>query len=246
MFLAPGERVPPLSVRFYLNLDGHKEFGHQISSSRLANILGNLYHAGILSFGFATGILKLLNKSILKDSTSDPLQSMLLVRSLKGKEHGLIVHLIRDPKRFVPSFMNWKINSAKRTILHHLIPFWQPNQFNHGNKSILNYISSSKFEQFCWIWNYKNDLFGQLSSQKNYLKVRLEDLMAEDEKTIKLFSDHLSLDEESFKRSLNKYCNIEVNTSSVSKFPKYENWDENKKKILDMHCRDLMTQFGYE
>ena len=216
---------------------------HQLPGSRLINIIGNLplplkTRANIIKFLF-----HLFNKNYLLNSTLDPLRSLSIFTIIKNdhRRKAKIIHLVRDPRDFVTSFMNWKSQSLSKSILHYLIPFWQPFPKGEGF-NYFRWIFMSKFKKFCWVWYYKNTLFKQLQSNQDYKLVKMEDIIKND-KTITEILQFLELED----KTLDSQENLKVvNKSQKKSFPKYENWTEQQKKDFMNICGNLMTEFGYE
>jgi len=219
---------------------------HQITGSRIINVLGNLVCAQRLSLPKAKLVSNGLLGFDLQVSTSDPLRSMLLYAQLQSKEMRpdvLIVHVIRDPRDFVTSFMNWKNQSLKRRILHHVVPFWQPSPWLAGEISFYKRFEMNKFEHFCWIWNYKNRLFEKLERYFNYQRFKFEHLFndsreAEDERQDLFLFLGTKMDDVIIHKE-------EKINSSKGSFDSWSSWTPEQAALLDKHCGELMKKYGY-
>ena len=184
------------------------------------------------------------------DSTVDPLLSMSILELLSGvnlqKENIKVVHLVRDPRTFVTSFMNWKSSSIKKKILHYFIPFWQPTPVFDKNISFIEKLKYNKFKQFCYVWRYKNHIiYNSLHLNNNYVIVRMEDIIKSadrDENLLKLLK-FLDLDIHNF--NYDEFSSHKINKSEKNIFPKYEYWPMEYKEYLYNTCGKLMKQFGY-
>lgn len=220
---------------------------HQQQGSRIINIVANLPLSNSAYLSFIAFLFKLFGRGYPPHSTIDPLLSMAIYKLVKcgriDRDNCLIVHLVRSPGTFATSFMNWKRQSFKRTILHHLIPFWNPVPFFHGY-SFRSWIKMSKFETFCWVWNYKNFCYSELSNSNNYMLLRMEDLFKSETKkqTIKelalflgqKFDDDISLEDSN-----------KTNKSNPKKFPPFKEWTHQQKQIMYYHCKRLMKIMKY-
>jgi hypothetical protein len=247
-FLSTGR----VGTKFLYNLFKEKypeiKLGHQSHWSRFFNIIGNFplkkHHFSLISFLFS-----FLRKQKIPSSTIDPLLTMSLyvyLHNNQAMENTDIVHLIRDPRDFVSSFINWKNQSYKRYILHHMIPFWQPNPFFHDNYSLMQWLRMSKFEHFCWIWNYKNNLLMNIfGNNSSYHRFRMEDLTDKDngQKELKRLFNLLGLPIKN--ENIQYQVTEKINRSTIQKFPKWQNWPNEKARILHMHCGSLMQKFNY-
>jgi len=224
------------------------KLAHQSKWSRLINISGNLplkkHHFSLISFLFA-----FLRKQKFPSSTIDPLLTIPLYIYLSNNlalKNTNIIHLVRDPRDFVTSFINWKNQSSKRFLLHHTVPFWQPNPFFHDNYSLIKWLKMTKFEHFCWIWNYKNDLLmNTFDNNVAYHRFRMEDLTDKDngQKELKRLFNLLGL---TIKNENIQYQVTEkINRSTIQKFPKWQNWSNERARILHIQCGSLMQKYNY-
>ena len=245
-FLSTGRSGTSFLFNFFSNFYPEFAITHQTRWSRIINILANSSF-GIKNQGkFIRIILKLLKKESIPENTLDPLLSILLCLLVKHKEikNINIVHLVRDPRDFVISFMNWKSSSIKKRILHYLVPFWQP--FPQGNSiSILRWIFMSKFEKYCWTWYYKNSLFKKLKKSTNYRLIRIEDLTKSPIKYdhINKLIRYLKLKEKYF--DYQSISATPVNKSEKKSFPPYNYWSQKQKNCMQKICGNLMIEFGY-
>lgn len=220
--------------------------GHQKEGSRILNIVSNI--PGVPPKAFS-GLLSFFDRGYPPESTSDPLLSMTILKLINSsKIDGKIIHLVRDPRTFVESFMNWKSQSLRKQFLHHCVPFWNPVPYlEDPSIRFKQWLQMSKFEKFCWVWNYKNSLFYKLDrGRNNYLLIRLEDLTDTDENKRKQeFAKLVDFLEVSFKKG-GIDIQSKVNASKKDYFPPYKNWSDEQQDILIKHCGELAKQLGYQ
>ena len=129
---------------------GEPVITHQGRYSRLLNVLGNTALSHLLPAAAFARLLPDVMRLKLLESTCDPLRSIPLtiaLRSASAECDYRLVHLVRDPRDFVTSFMNWKNQSIKRFVLHHIMPFWQPNPVFVEGLSLAEWLRWSKFDQ---------------------------------------------------------------------------------------------------
>jgi len=226
------------------------EIGHQKKGSRLINIFGNLPTDNPIYFKFLQLLFMMYGRGWAPYSTVDPTLSMSIYKLLANNqvidEKYKIIHLVRDPRDFVTSFMNWKHSSIKKIILHYVIPFWQPSPKFDKDIPLSQKFSYNKFKQFCYIWNYKNSQFWEAFYGSNrYKLVRLEDITSSknniDNITSMLNFLNLTLDT----NGLSSSDNSKVNKSNKNRFPEYRDWPPEYKEYLIKTCGNLMMTFGY-
>lgn len=224
--------------------------GHQQIGSRAINIFANLPFENDIYLYLLYKLFNFFNRGVPPKSTIDPLLSVALYKLIKFnkiKTNIKIVHLVRSPEDFVTSFLNWKDQSWKRKyILHFLLPFWNPVPLFHG-VSFKRWVLMTKFENFCWVWTFKNTMFDDLQclQKKNYHFLKIEDLIQSQNK-----KDYL--------KSLLKFCgvkppkklklntDIKVNRSKGNKFPKYKDWSDRYRFLLSEYCKDLKIKYDYK
>lgn len=224
---------------------------HQTPGSRLLNIISNIPFPRVIRNKILNALFVLFKGQKLPESTVNPLLSMAILVLLKEKnienENIKIVHLVRDPRSFVTSFMNWKNSSLKKRILHHLMPFWQPSHRFDKNIPFKEKMKFNKFKQFCYVWNYKNSLIWRtFNNSENYKLIRLEDLTKSANKRENLYEllEFLNLPLRVFPSDA--ITKNKVNRSEKSRFPEYEDWSDDEKNYLYNSCGSLMRIFGYD
>lgn len=248
-FLSTGRTASTLLYESLNNIEIYS-LTHQTKYSRLINIIGNAAYHRILS-RHSNNYLLIKYFGNLKQpySTVDPLRSIpitLFLNSNKLSSNIKIIHIVRDPRDFTTSFMNWKKSSLKRTFLHHFVPLWQPNPYLHGDSTFTERLRMSKFEHFCWIWAFKNKLFRErFSNSQDYLLLKFEDIIdpIRQVKTLQTLIEFMDLDKETAITS--QFSRAKVNQSKKGRFPKWREWDAKKANILNYWCSDLMNELGY-
>lgn len=219
---------------------------HQTKGSRRANIRANI---AIKHPRYKDKIVDDLkqNKEKLKN-VIDPLKSLsyfYYLKDLQAKspvefKEILIVHLVRDPRDFVRSFINWKNRKISGIIAHHLVPFWMPKP----KASLARNIGMSKFEHYCWTWKIKNELFyNAFKNESNYHLIRFEDLVSDNyvlkELLENIFNKEISID------AINNIGHVDKNSIASKSFHIWKQWDTKKSKKLQDICGNLMNEFNY-
>lgn len=222
---------------------------HQTEWSRLMNIIGNILLIKPLPSSLIQKTLYYLKRTKKPESTVDPLFSIpiaIFLSNSKEQYEYKIVHLVRDPRDFVCSFINWKNQRIRRIFLHHFVPFWQPNPVFCDNISFLHRTKMSKFDYFSWIWNFKNRLFEDLfGGKENYYLIRLEDLVIENKGSNNLKRLNNFLGFPGTKKDLSHLLSKKVNITTKKNFLEWRNWHSQQAKILEKYCGALMRKYGY-
>lgn len=172
----------------------------------------------------------------IPDSTCDPLQSLAIAKLYLSEPiitDCKFIHIVRDPRDVITSFMNWKQRKYSGIIAHHMTPYW-------NLKPLDNNFKLSKVEQFAWVWKFKNKLFEELQfNNYNYKLYKFEDLI-KNEELIKEIFDFLEI------KLIVPINFLKVNKNPSKKyFPKWTTWDTDLIKKVHLQCGVLMQKYGY-
>lgn len=156
-----------------------------------------------------------------------------------------ILHIVRDPRTYVRSHLNWARHRPQSFVANYLIPFWQPNPFLLKEMSLRRWLLLSLFEKFCWVWDFKNRYIETLAnSEIPYLMVRFEDLFSgpDAEAHLNQVFRFIGLPEvtgvlDRFKQPLN--------VTEKRSFPSWQDWEPERCARLEELCRQMMDHYGY-
>jgi hypothetical protein len=156
-----------------------------------------------------------------------------------------VIHLVRDPREYVRSHINWARHRPKSFVANYLTPFWQPNAWLLKEMSWSKWIRLNQFERYCWIWDYKNRYIGQLQdSQIPYLRIYFEDFFGAPNPldTFNRLLEFLNLEmvagiEGKFQRP--------VNPAKGKSFSKWVDWSTTQCQQLDAFAGRTMKKYGY-
>lgn len=181
----------------------------------------------------------------IPESTSDPLQSIAIFNFIKlynePKNDYRVVHLVRDPRDVVTSFMNWKNRKLSGIVAHHLTPAWMPTPLQTKEYNWMQYMAMPKFEHYAWIWTYKNTLFNGLAILgPQYQRYKMEDIQS-DINTMQSLMKHIGFDQPVDSGKLSEKQNMSVKSS----FPKWREWTPDMARLVNKHCKGLMDIYGY-
>jgi len=228
-------------------ISGKNLVPHQGQKARLINIIGNMAVAKIIPSSILDRMLELDPVDNLPFNTADPLLSLAIIEYLKRYKNNnnyKIIHLVRDPREYVTSFMNWKERKKSGVIAHHLTPFWQPSPLFHENFNIFKRLMMSKYEHFCWVWNFKNSLIEKsFLGYSNYYLIKLEEMISNEFKIFHMLN-FLDIDTEN-KNIVYTMLKQKVNLSKRKWFPEWRQWDPVYVNKMDYYCHKLMIKYGY-
>ena len=166
-----------------------------------------------------------------------------------------VVHVVRDPRTYVVSSLNWGVFRGARRALARFMPYWLPKpdaitnsdstapDLHHDHKP---WVRMSGPERLAWHWSMLNRHLnrGQSLYGDRYLRMKYEDLFSRDGSGFNQLLNWLGLPPNS---NLSSEANREnVNASRNRGFPKFTDWPPADRAALVHHCADLMTEYGYD
>jgi len=156
-----------------------------------------------------------------------------------------VIHIVRDPRDYVRSHLNWSRYRVKSFIANYLTPFWQPNAFLLREMSFSQWVQLSRFERFCWIWDYKNRTIENVQqSDVPYLRVQFEDFFgrSDPEKHLNSILGFIGLPTV---QNQNHRFNTAVNPGKKRAFPSWHSWSRDTCNQLYHFCNETMDRYGY-
>jgi hypothetical protein len=155
-----------------------------------------------------------------------------------------IFHLVRDPRKVVPSIFNRR--SEKRV---HLIP-----KTREGFEKWMEY---DKLEQVCWNWNDNTQrllqehcdlvIFEKLIQDFDYFRSQLTDRIGISDISESTWNEVKNAKVNSTRPKWYRflYSHLKKKDFVSEHLPEFESWDEPQKKILYDICGETMKQLGY-
>jgi hypothetical protein len=157
-----------------------------------------------------------------------------------------IVHIIRDPRDFVCSGCS-RVDSTGNIVYMKEENWLIKSNELPKDKYFSEWNGMEMPERFMWIWNLKNEYILNAASQLNHIKTfRFEDLMHKNSSKFEMLN-FLMFDRynSELDEALNNHQKQELNSTKTFLFPEYENWSNELKIKLELHCGGLMKKFNY-
>lgn len=155
-----------------------------------------------------------------------------------------IIHIIRDPRTWVPSYLNWMHTRWQSFVANRLITGWHPSGFWTGQVGLSEWWRMDTFQRTCWQWAYKNQLLSRLfAGNARYQQVRFEDLFgAGGAQTLQAMLENAGVPYQE------KYAGILRHPKNESRKTHFAAWAElapyRQQQLLTL-CGDLMREYGY-
>ena len=224
---------------------------HQPPFSRPLTILSNFYFNGILP---KSCIDRLVCATRLRQVTRATQEHYIQVFSLDHMPARIvtdhlpetrIVHIVRDPRTFVPSYLNWSHSQFKSIIANRFVPGWHPSGHLAGGMPLSKWLRMSELERVCWHWSFKNHNIESLfANHPHYLRLRFEDLFLGGDQESYLHSLLFFLDI-GFEDRFNCIWKARKNESKPTAFPRWNNWTDEQQRQLMAICATQMDHYGY-
>jgi hypothetical protein len=156
-----------------------------------------------------------------------------------------IVQIVRDPRTFVPSYLNWIHTRFKSFVANKFVPGWHPSGFFTKERSWRNWSQMSEFQRVCWHWSFKNRTIESLfKNTSHYTLVRFEDLFLGEERQIVLQSmvSFLGIPYRDRYKSVYRQAK---NPSRKTYCSDWHQWAPERQAQLLEICGDYMARVGY-
>jgi hypothetical protein len=223
---------------------------HQPPFSRLITIASHYYLHGWLPLKLLTWIIKTIREPQIQNSDCLHYVQVFAFDYFPAKifsekyPNVHMVHIIRDPRDFVYSYLNWMHSRFKSFVANKIVLGWHPSGFFTGTFSRQEWNRLDEFQRVCWQWTYKNTLIENLfEDDPRYLRVRFEDLLlADNTETLHKLLSFLGIE---YQERFNLIVKKPKNVSKKGYFPTWEQWTPKRCAQLNELCHPLMKQLGY-
>jgi hypothetical protein len=224
---------------------------HERGASRPIQILTNLHFARLFPLKGLESAWKLLKGREIKNCAKPfHLDANCFLYGLVALAPHLyqdlrVIHVVRDPRTYVTSHLSFARQRRRSFIANYLTPFWQPNPFLTGELAWKKLFTLSRFERYCWIWDFKNRVMESLEgTQTHYLRVLFEDvfLSGNPEEQFSRITDFIGLPRAG---GIQERFAQPANRSVRQAIPNWLEWTPLECAQLQAHCGERMKQYGY-
>lgn len=223
---------------------------HQPPFSRLLTIASNFYLHGWLQKGRLEWLVRQIRETQIHRADCRFYIQVFALDHLPAKiisekySNVYIVHIVRDPRTFVPSYLNWMHSRFKSFVANKFVIGWHPSGVFTGEFSWREWRRMDEFQKVCWHWKYKNALLSHLfENYDKYMRVRFEDLFScKGEKTLRAMSAFAGILPAADFRDM---LQTKKNLSLKKRFPSWDHWGSQRQQGLLDICSEGMKQYGY-
>jgi hypothetical protein len=163
-----------------------------------------------------------------------------------------VLHVVRDPRTFIPSYLNYGTFSGLKKVATTFLPYWylRPEQVEKNPTKTWSQLTQPERLAFHWhVVNREIDRGAGLYGD-DYLLLRYEDVfprkLAEHETPPGLARLLGWVGLPPNDRLLEMMRDKKMNASRNRGFPKWEEWDGPTRDAVLAMCGDQMRQYGYD
>jgi hypothetical protein len=156
-----------------------------------------------------------------------------------------VIHIVRDPRTYLTSHLNFSRQKGTSFIGNYLVPFWQPNPFLVGEIPWSRFFRLSRFERYCWIWDFKNRVMASLEdTSTSYLRIRFEDIFGA-KNPGGVFAQITNFIGLPSIKEIDDRFREPVNAATKTVFDDWHAWSPKLCAQLQSVCGERMKRFGY-
>jgi len=162
-------------------------------------------------------------------------------------EDPLVLHLVRDPRAYVTSYINHGAFSGPKGILGQLVPYWQLKPEHIDPDGALRWRAMPHHERICWRWNALNRLIEEGATSlpgDRYLRLRCEDII--DSRMHGLAPLAAALGIAPGTGECRMTLDVRTNESRNALHPAAYHWSEQMISVMHQYCGERMRQYGYD
>ena len=160
-----------------------------------------------------------------------------------------ILHVVRDPRTFIPSYVNYGTFSGLKKVAAEFLPYWylKPEQYEKSPPKRWGQMSEPERLAFHWrVVNREIDRGAALYGG-DYLRLRYEDIFPRESDAVppglSRLLDWMGLPAN--EKLLELMRDKKMNASRNRGFPKWEQWDEPTRSAVLAMCGEQMERYGY-
>jgi hypothetical protein len=223
---------------------------HQPPFSRLLTVASNYYLHGWLSRRTLEQLVARLREPQILNAGCRYYVQVFSLDYLPAKiiserhPNVYVVQIVRDPRTFVRSYLNWMHSQFKSFVANKVVLGWHPSGYSTGETSWRVWRQMDEFQRVCWHWTYKNTLLESLfEGDEHHIRVRFEDLfLARDSETLERALAFVGIP---YRERFESVLRESKNVSRKTYCPPWDTWSEvRKRQLLDI-CGEKMEEYGY-
>lgn len=156
-----------------------------------------------------------------------------------------VIHLVRDPRTYIRSAINFSFARGVRGLATALVPDWSLKPDRCEAKPPRRWREMDPIERLAWFWNRINGVLDGAERRygADYLRVRFEDLFDRDGTGLRGIAAWLGLPPEP--ALVNSMREKAVNASRRRECPGWDEWSPEARRLVVQHCGERAARYGY-
>jgi hypothetical protein len=155
-----------------------------------------------------------------------------------------VLHVVRDPRTYIPSMLNYGTYQGLKAVATRFLPYWyiRPEQMSENPPK--RWAQMSEAERLAWHWHVVNTELDRAAVMfgDDYLFMRYEDLFAADGSGLKTLLPWIGLPENA--ALLEKLRGERVN-ASTGRSSAWGKIDADARHAVIAMCGEQMRRYGY-
>jgi hypothetical protein len=156
-----------------------------------------------------------------------------------------VLHVVRDPRTYVVSALNWGVFRGAKHLLARYLKYWLPKPEYMQNSSEPKWRDMSGAERLSWHWKLINQHLDRAATMypDRYLRMKFEDLFARDGSGMAKFVESIGLP---FTEQITLSANAGNVNASRGEPIRWKDWNDDDKRAVLRYCAPQMRAYGYD
>lgn len=159
-----------------------------------------------------------------------------------------VLHVVRDPRTYIPSGLNFGQFSGLRALATAFLPFWylKPENAPIELAPEKPWTKLTPIERLAWHWHVVNGEIDRVASQfgDRFLRIRYEDLFGRNASDLSRLLNWIGLPENPALRS--RMQEKKVNASTKKRCAAWKEWPIEARQAVINRCGPRMAAYGYD
>ena len=160
-----------------------------------------------------------------------------------------VLHVVRDPRTYIPSGLNFGQFSGLRALATAFLPYWYlkpedaPLELNRKRTS---WSELSPIQRLAWHWHVVNGEIDRVAPQfgADFLRIRYEDLFGKGARELGKLLNWINLPDNADLRG--RMQEKKVNASTKKRCAPWREWENaERQSVIDL-CGERMRSYGYD
>ena len=160
-------------------------------------------------------------------------------------ENTKVLHVVRDPRTYVPSMLNYGTYQGLKAVATKFVPYWYIRPEQMSDRPAKRWAQMSEAERLAWHWRVVNTELDRAPAMfgDEYLFMRYEDIFKPDGSGLAKLLPWIGLPENTELLGKIRGERVNASTGRSSAWAKVE--PEAQRAVLDL-CGEQMLRYGYD